>query len=155
MDFRVRTAVQRDAATAGQLLYDFNTEFDAVTPTARVLGARFDRLLALSDVVVVLAEDGSGEALGFAFLTLRPTPYYDGPVAQLEELYVRPALRDAGIGTALLGEAIGLVRARGAGEMQINVDEVDVDTRRFYQRHGFVDIEPGADYRMLCYIRQF
>jgi GNAT superfamily N-acetyltransferase len=153
--FRVRTAAQRDAATVGRLLYDFNTEFDAVTPTARVLGARFDQLLALSDVVVVLAEDGSGEALGFAFLTLRPTPYYDGPVAQLEELYVRPALRDAGIGTALLGEAIGLVRARGTGEMQINVDEVDVDTRRFYERHGFVNIEPGADNRMLCYIRQF
>ena len=153
MTHRVRTAVQRDAATVGQLLYDFNTEFDAVTPTARVLGTRFDRLLASADVVVILAEDGSGEAIGFAFLTLRPTPYYDGPVAQLEELYVRPTLRDGGIGTALLGGAISLVRARGAGEMQINVDEVDVDTRRFYERHGFVNTEPGSDYRMLCYIR--
>ena len=36
--------------------------------------------------------------------------------------------------------------------MHINVDEVDADTRRFYERHGFVNIEEGADYRMLCYI---
>ena len=36
--------------------------------------------------------------------------------------------------------------------MHINVDEVDVDTRRFYERHGFRNIEPGVDYRMLCYI---
>jgi hypothetical protein len=36
--------------------------------------------------------------------------------------------------------------------MHINVDEVDTDTRRFYERHGFVNIEEGADYRMLCYI---
>ena len=26
------------------------------------------------------------------------------------------------------------------------------DTRRFYERHGFANIEPGEDYRMLCYI---
>jgi hypothetical protein len=36
--------------------------------------------------------------------------------------------------------------------MHINVDEVDADTRRFYERHGFVNIEDGVDYRMLCYI---
>jgi len=36
--------------------------------------------------------------------------------------------------------------------MHINVDEVDADTRRFYERHGFRNIEDGTDYRMLCYI---
>jgi GNAT superfamily N-acetyltransferase len=72
----------------------------------------------------------------------------------LEELYVRPELRDRGIGTALLETAIRLVRERRGGEIHINVDEVDTDTRRFYERHGFVNFEPGADYRMLCYIRQ-
>ena len=36
--------------------------------------------------------------------------------------------------------------------MHINVDEVDTDTRRFYERHGFVNIQAGEDYRMLCYI---
>lgn len=36
--------------------------------------------------------------------------------------------------------------------MHINVDEVDHDTRRFYERHGFRNIEDGVDYRMLCYI---
>ena len=30
--------------------------------------------------------------------------------------------------------------------------EVDTDTRRFYERHGFVNIEAGEDYRMLCCI---
>lgn len=31
---------------------------------------------------------------------------------------------------------------------------IDVDTRRFYERHGFTDIEPGTNYRMLCYLRE-
>ena len=94
----------------------------------------------------------AGDDDGFAFITLRPAIWFDGPVAQLEELYVVPALRDRGIGTAILTEARRLVAEHGSPEMHINVDEVDTDTRRFYERHGFVNIEDGADYRMLCYI---
>ena len=90
--------------------------------------------------------------MGFALLSLRPAIWFDGPVAQLEELYVVPALRDRGIGTQVLDLSRRLVRAAGAPEMHINVDEVDVDTRRFYERHGFLNIEPGVDYRMLCYV---
>lgn len=141
------------ADVVGRLLYDFNTEFDAGGPAADEFSARFASLLAREDVIVLLT--GSGEApTGFAFLTLRPTPYYDGPLAQLEELYVRPELRDQGLGTALLTEAVRLVREADGGEIHINVDEVDTDTRRFYERHGFVNIEPGEDYRMLCYLRE-
>ncbi len=151
----MRTAGQDDADVVGALLFAFNTEFESATPPAGLLGERFRRLLPLPDVLVVLAEDDAGEATGFALLTLRPTPYYDGPLAQLEELYVRPGLRDRGIGTALLTGAVDRVRSRGAGEMHINVDEIDVDTRRFYERHGFVNIAPGTDYRMLCYLREF
>ena len=79
--------------------------------------------------------------------------YHDGPLAQLEELYVVPSLRGRGVGTALLQKALEVVVAHRAGEMHIHVDEVDTDTRRFYEGHGFVNVEPGADYRMLCYVR--
>lgn len=144
----IRRASPADAETLGRLLYDFNTEFDSPTDPAEVLAARFARLLERDDVIALLA----GEADGFALVTLRPAIWYDGPVAQLEELYVVPALRDRGIGTAILTEARRLTREQGAPEMHINVDEVDTDTRRFYERHGFVNIEEGHDYRMLCYI---
>ena len=72
----------------------------------------------------------------------------------LDELYVVPRLRDRGIGTALLTAVVDEVVARGGGELHINVDEVDSDARRFYERHGWVNIEPGADHRMLLYIRE-
>lgn len=146
----IRVADVADALTVGRLLFDFNTEFDSPTPDAATLAARFGPLLARDDVVVLLAADDAG----FAFVTLRPTPYSDGPLAQLEELYVRADLRDRGIGGALLTAAIEEVRARGGEEIHINVDEVDGDTRRFYERHGFTNIQPGEDYRMLCYLRE-
>jgi GNAT superfamily N-acetyltransferase len=146
--FAVRRGTPVDAGTLGRLLWDFNTEFESPTDPADVLAERFLRLLARDDVIALVA----GDADGFALLTLRPAIWFDGPVSQLEELYVVPALRDRGIGTALLTAARRLVREHGSPEMHINVDEVDADTRRFYERHGFVNIEPGVDYRMLCYI---
>ncbi|TWG92608.1 L-amino acid N-acyltransferase YncA [Nocardioides sp. J9] len=149
----VRLATPTDAGVVARLLFDFNTEFESPTPTVEDLTPRFARLLARDDVLVVLAEEDR-RPTGFGYLTLRPTPYGDGPLAQLEELYVVPALRDGGLGTALLTRAVDEVLARGAIEVHINVDEVDTDTRRFYERHGFTNIQPGEDYRMLCYIRE-
>jgi GNAT superfamily N-acetyltransferase len=160
----VRTATTDDAQVVGRLLYDFNVEFETATPSAEDFAARFAVLLGRDDVLVLLADDaedaggaGAGDAaagpVGFAFLTLRPTPYADGPVALLEELYVRPGRRGQGTGTALLRQAMATCRRRGCEEMQINVDEEDADTRRFYDTHGFVNQHDGSPWRMLFYER--
>ena len=147
----VRRATVEDAAVLARLLWDFDTEFETEVDDVPVLEARFSRILGLPGIVAVLAEDGD-RAVGFALLSLRPAIWFDGPVSQLEELYVVPDLRDRGIGTQVLDLCRSLVREQGSPEMHINVDEVDTDTRRFYERHGFVNIEDGADYRMLCYV---
>ena len=150
----VRKASSSDASVLGQLLFDFNTEFEVSTPPAASFAERLERLLGGSDLVAFLAEDTHGQATGFALLTLRPTPYFDGPLAQLEELYVLPHLRDQSIGTLLLDASLSYIRALGSEEIHIGLDEVDTDTRRFYERHGFVNVEPGQDYRMLMYLRE-
>lgn len=146
----VRLARKEDGPTLGRLLADFNAEFETASPSAAALASGFERVIG-DNAFAVLAFDGA--ALGFAFVTLRPTPYFDGPICQLEELYVVPGMRGRGIGTALLSELVAEARRRGSEEMHINVDEIDVDARRFYERHGFVNVEPGRDYRMLCYIQ--
>jgi GNAT superfamily N-acetyltransferase len=73
-------------------------------------------------------------------------------VSHLDELYVVPGLRDHGIGTLILDLCRSLAVEKGSPEMHINVDEVDADTRRFYERHGFTNVEDGTDWRMLCYV---
>lgn len=151
----VRRATPADAEVLGRLLWDFNTEFETETDDADVLAARFARILTLEEIVAVLAEDDGEDGrtpVGFALLSLRPAIWFDGPVSQLEELYVVPALRSSGIGTQVLDLSRRLVRELGSPEMHIGVDEVDVDTRRFYERHGFVNVEAGVDYRMLLYV---
>ncbi len=141
------------ADVVGRLLCDFNAEFETPGPSAEEFSIRLAGLLERDDFVVLLVGDPDAPD-GLALLTLRLTHFFDGPLAQLEELYVCPARRDQGIGTALLDEAIRLVRDNGGEEMHINVDEVDTAARRFYERHGFVNIEPGNDYRMLCYLQE-
>lgn len=152
-DSEIALASADDAPAAARMQIDFNTEFESPCPSLDELVPRFRRLITGPAGFVLLAGERSNP-VGYALVTLRPTIYYDGPVAVLDELYVRPEARDRGVGTAVLKRAISEVRARGAGEMHINVDEIDTDTRRFYERHGFVNIEPGNEYRMLCYLQE-
>ncbi len=154
MKIIVRRAETADADVLGQLLHDFNIEFETPTPTAIEFADRFRVQLGHSNLVAFLSEDAEGQTTGFAVLTLRPTPYFDAPLVQLEELYVRPALRGAGTGSALLEAFVAFARTQGSQEIHINVDEIDTDARRFYERHGFVNIQPGEDYRMLMYLRE-
>ncbi|RRJ86054.1 GNAT family N-acetyltransferase [Gulosibacter macacae] len=145
-----RMAIPEDATVVASLLFAFNQEFDTWVPPIDVLEGRFTLLLQRADVLVLLADDP--EPVGFALVTTRPSPYYDGPVATLDELYVTPARRDQGLGTELIDHLIREARARNIGEVQINVDEDDLDTRRFYEERGFTNHENGE--RMLCYLRE-
>lgn len=154
----IRVAGPADATSLGGLLHEFNTEFDCPTPSAAEAARRFDRLLEREDVLAVVAGlphgREAGTDVGFAFLTLRPTPYWDGPLAQLEDLYIRRPLRGGGIGTAVLSAAVTEVRSRGCEEILINVDSDDLGARRFYERHGFSDRDPDTGSGMRCYLRQ-
>lgn len=151
MSSQPRTATADDAATVAALLDAFNREFDTPTPGPAVLAARLERLLAGGDVLALLAGE---PASAVALLTLRPNVWYDGRVALLDELYVAPGLRARGTGTALLRAAEAAVRQRGAEVVEVNVDGVDVDARRFYERHGYACTEPGEDEPMLFYYRE-
>lgn len=70
-------------------------------------------------------------------VSLRPNAWFDGPVALLDELYVQPAHRNCGIGSAVLAAVRTEAVRRGVEHIEINVDADDVDAQRFYQRHGF------------------
>ncbi|MDQ6648505.1 MAG: GNAT family N-acetyltransferase [Actinomycetota bacterium] len=140
-----------DAQVVAQLLDEFNREFVVPSPGVAVLTARLEQLLVGSEVVAVLVGDPT---CGVGLLTLRPNVWYDGPVGLLDELYVDPRRRGRGLGTALLHAAEEVVRGRGGEVLEVNVDGDDVDARRFYERHGYRNSEPGKDYQFLYYLRE-
>ena len=137
-DYAVRVCDAADAPTAAQLLFDFNTEFDTPTPPVDELSERIQGLVPRPDVEILLAGD---PAVAIAVTTFRPSVWTAGPVALLEELYVRPDQRGRGIGGEVLERALASARERGVTTFEINVDEGDVDAQRFYRAHGFTEIE--------------
>lgn len=146
-----RVAQPADAAIVAELLDAFNVEFDTPTPGTEVLTGRLRQILAGEVAVALLAGD---PAVAVALLTFRPSVWHAGPVALLEELYVRPELRRRQIGHTVLEHAMALARQRGSETFEINVDEGDVDARRFYENHGFANTEPGQSERLLYYHRR-
>ena len=146
-----RIARAHDAAIVAALLDAFNHEFHTPTPGPAVLAQRLTRLFAGGDVVALLIGE---PAIGVALLTFRPNVWYDGPVALLDELYVAPEHRGQGLGSTLLAAAERVTRDRGGDLLEINVDGEDVDARRFYERHGYANHEPGNDEQLLYYYRE-
>jgi GNAT superfamily N-acetyltransferase len=144
-------ATTADAVIVAGLLDAFNREFDTATPGPVVLARRLERLLAGDATIALLAGDA---AVAVAVLTLRTNVWYEGRVALLDELYVVPGLRGQGVGSALLATAESVTRARGGELLEINVDGQDTDARRFYERHGYRNSEPGQDQPLLYYYRE-
>lgn len=147
----VRRASADDAARIAELLHDFNTEFDTPSPGAAVLAARLRDLLAQPQTFALL---GGDPAVGIALVTLRPNVWYAGPVALLDEMYVAPQARGAGVGGAIVDRLIEDCRRAGVSAIEINVDESDVDAQRFYERHGFLGVDADTGERAYFYSQE-
>jgi GNAT superfamily N-acetyltransferase len=108
-------------------------------------------LLAGQETFAMLA---GTPAVAVALVTLRSNVWYPGPVALLDELYVVPGLRGHGVGSQVIDRLLSEARERSVSLVEINVDEGDVDARRFYERHVFAATEPGSYERALYYFRE-
>ena len=148
---RVRRAGIGDAGIVASMLHDFNTEFDTDSPGPIVLASRLRSLLAGADTFALL---GGEPPAGLALVTLRPNVWYPGPVALLDEMYVVPSARGAGIGSAISRRLIDDCRVAGVSAIEINVDEADVDAQRFYERHGFHGADPDTGERAYYYAQE-
>lgn len=88
--------------------------------------------LTVDDVArgrVRVAEGDDGRVLGFAFALA------GNGVVELDGLFVEPGAMRHGVGRALVGDAIGDARARGATAMTVVANDNAVG---FYARVGFV-----------------
>jgi len=134
-----------------RLLDAFNREYGTPTPGVPILAERLTRLLAGAETIALL---GGDPPVGVALVTLRPNVWFEGPVALLDELYVVPEQRGRGLGSGLLAAAEEAARGRGAELMEVNVDGEDTDARRFYERHGYLNVDPGQAEPQLYYHRE-
>ena len=147
----LRRASVDDADAIAALLHDFNTEFDTPSPGPEVLADRLRALLAGPQTWALLAGE---PAIGVALVTVRPNVWYPGPVALLDEMYVVPDARGSGVGGAIIDLLIEDCRSKGVSAIEINVDAADVDAQRFYERHGFLGVDPDTGERAFFFSQE-
>jgi GNAT superfamily N-acetyltransferase len=85
---------------------------------------------------VLLATRGT-EAVGVAVLSYTWTLEHGGQCAWLDELYVAPAERGSGLGTALLDRAIAHAKSEGCRAIDLEVDIEHARAEHLYERRGF------------------
>jgi ribosomal protein S18 acetylase RimI-like enzyme len=100
-------------------------------------------------VVVVAASPDRRRLDGYAIGTFGFDLEFAGPDAFLTELFVRPKVRQKGIGTRLLGAVMGALRASGARAVTLLVLPENTPARRLYARAGFDEIPRLAMVRRL------
>jgi GNAT superfamily N-acetyltransferase len=119
-DLTVRRADLADAEAIGQLLHDFNSEFDEPTPSPPELAERVRQLLAEGQIVVLVAGTGPD---GLAVLRFRPAIWTNALECYVAELYVVAHRRGHGLGRALMQAAIELARREGADHMDLGTSD--------------------------------
>lgn len=128
----VRIAGSRDAPSVALLLHDFKREFDEPVPEPGELVRHLRGSLESAAITVLLAE---GE--GLVVLRFQPALLSESLDCYLEEVYVVPARRRCGIGTALMRAALRHASDRGAGYAYVGTGEDAVGARALYEGLGF------------------
>ena len=96
-------------------------------------------LLAAPDRGLVWVIEQAGEAAGYLVLTWGYSLEFHGRDAFIDELYVAPSYRGAGLGRQAVEWAEAACREQGAGAVHL---EVEIDNERahaLYRRSGFAE----------------
>jgi GNAT superfamily N-acetyltransferase len=100
-----------------------------------------EHLFGARSYAEVLIAEADGRAVGFALFFHGYSTFLTRPGLYLEDLFVEPAYRRRGIGTALLGRVAALSLERECGRLEWSVLDWNAPAIAFYRRHG-ADVLP-------------
>ena len=129
----IRRATPDDAPDVATMVREIAAHEDQAAHV-HVPDARWRTLLARPDVIVLLAERGGG-AVGYVSAVRQLHLWTGGDVLALDDLYVRPGARDAGVGRRLMA-ALAALAAPERLLIRWGVEADNVDAQRFYRRLG-------------------
>jgi GNAT superfamily N-acetyltransferase len=129
----IRPATHTDAPTIASLVREL-ADYEKLLDEAKATAADFLRELERPDPVIhVLIAEWNGTPAGFALYFFNFSTFVGRPGLYLEDLFVRPAHRQHGIGRALLGALARVAVERGCGRMEWAVLDWNEPALRFYK----------------------
>ncbi len=88
------------------------------------------------------------EAVGYAITFETYSTFLARPTLYIEDLFVLPEARSAGVGSALFAGLVAEARARGCGRVDWVVLDWNVSAQRFYQGRGGQHLADWQCYRL-------
>ncbi|HYW50876.1 MAG TPA: GNAT family N-acetyltransferase [Gemmatimonadaceae bacterium] len=145
----LRTATETDVPVILELIqalaaYERLSD-DCVATEAQLRSTLFGAARAAE---VVLADAGDGEIAGFALFCSNYSTFLAQPGIWLEDLFVRPAHRGAGIGRQLLARLAALAVERGCGRVEWAVLDWNTPSIGFYQSLGATGLGQWTTFRL-------
>jgi len=139
--FTLRSAELRDVGAIVQLIRDL-AEFEKLTHLLQVTPEKLrPQLFGERPVVEALVAElgdakSGGEVVAFALFFTNFSTFLAQPGLYLEDLYVKPEHRGAGIGRALLTKLGALALERNYGRFEWSVLDWNENAIRFYEGMG-------------------
>jgi GNAT superfamily N-acetyltransferase len=129
----IRPATRDDAPVIASLVREL-AEYEKLLEEAKATPQDFLReLQSPNPVIHVLIAEWNGEPAGFALYFFNFSTFVGRPGLYLEDLFVRPAQRQHGIGRALLRALARIAEQRGCGRMEWAVLDWNEPALRFYK----------------------
>lgn len=134
--FTLRAAEPRDVPAIVGLIREL-AEFEKLTHLLQVTPESLaPHLFGPKPVVEAMVAEAGGEVIAFALYFTNFSTFLSKPGLYLEDLYVRPAYRQLGIGKALLQRLGALAVERGYGRFEWSVLDWNENAIRFYEKMG-------------------
>ena len=133
----LRLAGPADAGAVTGLIADFRDFLGANRPANAEIEATVSTLIGNRSTEFLLA--GEPET-GFAQIRYRLSVWTGNEDAWLEDLFVKPDARGAGLGRALVEASVGRARSRGCSRIQLDCNRDNEAAVRLYESAGFAPV---------------
>lgn len=148
-DIRIRPATVADAETVHRLIHELAIYERLEDEAVGTLEALTEHLGAEHPVIeALLAEDAGGAPVGFALTYTTYSTFQCLPGVYIEDLFVVPEARGAGVGGALLAAVAARAVDRGYGRMEWTVLDWNEPAIAFYRRLGGRPVDGWTRYRL-------
>ena len=141
----IRDIREADATEWRRLWAGYN-EFYATSLPIDVTELTLRRLLDPTSALIGRIAEREGCIAGFSVSVLHDSSWTSSPTCYLEDLFVDPTLRGAGLGRALVQDLINLGRARGWARLYWHTQADNERARRLYD--SFVEADTFVRYRV-------
>jgi len=146
MSCKIRSATAADVPLILRFIRDLATYEKLLDDVIATEEALHRTLFGTPPAAQVLIAEVDGQPTGFALYFFNYSTFLAKPGLYLEDLFVKPEFRGAGIGKALLLHLAKIANARGCGRMEWAVLDWNEPAKGFYQKLGAVPLD---DWRVM------